>query len=62
MALGQTYFAVQTRRQELAEEQERLEDQKRLLLRQEMKTRVESREKKRVKAEQKQTLPPPPAL
>jgi DNA-damage-inducible protein D len=38
VALGQTYFAVQTRRQELADEEARLEDQKRLLLRQEMKT------------------------
>src|SRR5437899_1358401 len=38
VALGQTYFAVQTRRQELAGgEEARLEDQKRLLLRQEMK-------------------------
>ncbi|HEX5398362.1 MAG TPA: DNA damage-inducible protein D [Verrucomicrobiae bacterium] len=39
VALGQTYFAVQTRRQELSDEVARLEeDQKRLLLRQEMKT------------------------
>ena len=38
VALGQTYFAVQTRRQELADEEARLEDQKRLMLRQEMKT------------------------
>jgi DNA-damage-inducible protein D len=38
VALGQTYFAVQTRRQELATEEDiRLEDQKRLLLREEMK-------------------------
>jgi len=34
VALGQTYFAVQTRRQELADE--RLEDERRLLLRKEM--------------------------
>jgi len=37
--LGQTYFAVQTRRQELADDQALQEDQKRLLLRAEMKTR-----------------------
>ena len=37
VALGQSYFAVQTRRQELAEGERLLEDQKRLLLRQEMK-------------------------
>ena len=36
VALGQTYFAVQTRRQELA--QEELENERRLLLREEMKT------------------------
>lgn len=35
VALGQTYFAVQTRRQELSEQT--LEDQRRLLLREEMK-------------------------
>ena len=35
VALGQTYFAVQTRKQELSEEA--LEDQRRLLLREEMK-------------------------
>jgi DNA-damage-inducible protein D len=35
VALGQTYFAVQTRKQELSEQA--LEDQRRLLLRQEMK-------------------------
>ena len=35
VAQGQTYFAVQTRRQELADE--RLEDQRRLLLREEMR-------------------------
>lgn len=35
VALGQTYFAVQTRRQELSEQA--LEDQRRLLLREEMK-------------------------
>lgn len=37
VALGQTYFAVQTRRQELADDESLKEDQKRLLLRQEMK-------------------------
>lgn len=37
VALGQTYFAVQTRRQELADDETLKEDQKRLLLRQEMK-------------------------
>jgi DNA-damage-inducible protein D len=37
VALGQTYFAVQTRRQELADDEALDEDQKRLLLRQEMK-------------------------
>jgi len=37
VALGQTYFAVQTRRQELADDQALQEDQKRLLLRAEMK-------------------------
>lgn len=36
VALGQTYFAVQTRKQELSEQE--LEDNRRLLLRQEMKT------------------------
>ena len=36
VALGQTYFAVQTRRQELADDKTLKEDQKRLLLRQEM--------------------------
>jgi len=36
VALGQTYFAVQTRRQEISEQE--LEDNRRLLLRQEMKT------------------------
>ena len=36
VALGQTYFAVQTRRQELAEDETLKENQKRLLLRQEM--------------------------
>jgi len=36
VALGQSYFAVQTRRQELAEDESIKEDQKRLLLRQEM--------------------------
>ncbi len=36
VALGQTYFAVQTRRQEISEQE--LEDERRLLLRQEMKT------------------------
>ncbi len=35
VAAGQTYFAVQTRRQELSDQQ--LEDERRLLLRQEMK-------------------------
>ncbi|MBI4325449.1 MAG: DNA damage-inducible protein D [Chloroflexi bacterium] len=35
VAVGQTYFAVQTRRQELSDQQ--LEDERRLLLRQEMK-------------------------
>ncbi len=38
VALGQTYFAVQTRKQELEEEARQTEDQKRLLLREEMKT------------------------
>ena len=38
VALGQTYFAVQTRRQELADDKALQEDQKRLLLRAEMKT------------------------
>ena len=37
VALGQTYFAVQTRRQELADDKALREDQKRLLLRAEMK-------------------------
>jgi DNA-damage-inducible protein D len=37
VALGQTYFAVQTRRQELADEEAQVEGRKRLLLRQEMK-------------------------
>ena len=37
VALGQTYFAVQTRRQELADDPALQEDQKRLLLRGEMK-------------------------
>ncbi len=37
VALGQTYFAVQTRRQELADDQALQEDQKRLLLRTEIK-------------------------
>ena len=37
VALGQNYFAVQTRRQELAEDEGLKEDQRRLLLRQEMK-------------------------
>lgn len=36
VALGQTYFAVQTRKQEISEQE--LEDKRRLLLRQEMKT------------------------
>ena len=36
VALGQTYFAVQTRRQEISEQE--LEEKRRLLLRQEMKT------------------------
>ena len=36
VALGQTYFAVQTRRQEISEQE--VEDKRRLLLRQEMKT------------------------
>lgn len=35
VALGQTYFAVQTRRQELTDQQ--LEDERRILLRSEMK-------------------------
>ena len=38
VALGQTYFAVQTRRQELADDDALKEDQTRLLLRAEMKT------------------------
>lgn len=37
IALAQTYFAIQTRKQEVAEQL--LEDQKRVLLREEMKTR-----------------------
>jgi len=37
VALGQSYFAVQTRRQELADDQASQEDQKRLLLRGEIK-------------------------
>ena len=37
VALGQSYFAVQTRRQELADDRALQEDQKRLLLRAEMK-------------------------
>src|SRR6266496_4398669 len=37
VALGQNYFAVQTRRQELADDEALIEDQKRVLLRQEMK-------------------------
>src|SRR5208337_3424983 len=37
VALGQNYFAVQTRRQELADDEALKEDQKRLLLQQEMK-------------------------
>src|SRR6266550_8898004 len=37
VALGQNYFAVQTRRQELADDKALKEDKKRLLLRQEMK-------------------------
>jgi DNA-damage-inducible protein D len=37
VALGQTYYAVQTRRQELSDNEALKEDQKRLLLRQEMK-------------------------
>jgi DNA-damage-inducible protein D len=37
VALGQTYFAVQTRRQELAEQDTLKEDQTRLTLREEMK-------------------------
>ena len=36
VALGQTYFAVQTRKQEISEQD--IEDKRRLLLRQEMKT------------------------
>ncbi|MBN1391932.1 MAG: DNA damage-inducible protein D [Sedimentisphaerales bacterium] len=36
VALGQTYFAVQTRRQEISEQE--VEDERRLLLRQDMKT------------------------
>jgi DNA-damage-inducible protein D len=36
VALGQTYFAVQTRRQEISEQE--VEDNRRLLLREEMKT------------------------
>ncbi len=39
VALGQSYFAVQTRRQELADAEALQENQKRLLLRAEMKTR-----------------------
>jgi DNA-damage-inducible protein D len=36
VALGQTYFAVQTRRQEISEQE--VEDERRLFLRQEIKT------------------------
>jgi len=39
VALGQSYFAIQTRRQELADAEALQENQKRLLLRAEMKTR-----------------------
>lgn len=38
VALGQTYFATQTRKQELENQARQQEDQKRLLLRDEMKT------------------------
>ena len=38
VALGQTYFATQTRKQELEDRARQQEDQKRLLLRDEMKT------------------------
>jgi DNA-damage-inducible protein D len=38
VALGQSYFAIQTRRQELADDEALQEDQKRLVLRAEMKT------------------------
>ena len=38
VALGQTYFAVQTRRQELADDERVQEDRKRLQLRDELKT------------------------
>ncbi|MBN1516853.1 DNA damage-inducible protein D [Candidatus Sumerlaeota bacterium] len=37
VALGQTYFAVQTRRQELADQAQEIEEDRRLLLREEMK-------------------------
>ena len=37
VALGQSYFAVQTRRQELADDKALQDDQRRLLLREEMK-------------------------
>jgi DNA-damage-inducible protein D len=37
VALGQTYFAVQTRRQEMADDEALKEDKMRLLLRAEMK-------------------------
>ena len=40
IALGQTYFAVKTRQQELIEDYDRLtEEQKRLAIRNEMKTK-----------------------
>ena len=39
VALGQSYFAVQTRRQEMADEAALKEDKTRLLLRAEMKKR-----------------------
>jgi DNA-damage-inducible protein D len=79
VALGQTYFAVQTRRQEMADDEALKEDKTRLLLRAEMKKvrktihelggtmpenlppaesikKVESREKKRLKAGQTKLL------
>src|SRR5438105_5505497 len=42
VALGQNYFAVQTRRQELADDEALKENQKRLLLRQEIKKHNEN--------------------
>jgi DNA-damage-inducible protein D len=42
VALGQSYFAIQTRRQELADDEALKEDQRRLLLRKEMRKHTSS--------------------